>query len=142
MDEKNEAILKEVMKRITVYSNENPVSRHMDAIHLATRNNVLYRWAKDGPYYDLRWNQDEPLQRVGEQRLCLTICQRIIDTLPVLREEEPPAPNEPDLESEEGEVADGGPEADAEDVESEAESEEAELEEEGEAEAEESEEDE
>jgi hypothetical protein len=81
MDEHLEAILKQVKLRVQVMDGENPLLNTDDALRIAVRNQLLYRYAQNGDYYQLRWSEDLPPVSIHKSMVCATLCGRIIETI-------------------------------------------------------------
>ncbi|MEE9540211.1 MAG: hypothetical protein V3V85_01810, partial [Candidatus Thorarchaeota archaeon] len=84
MDKELNVLLDDVKARIKLGEFENPVTSREVALDVATRAGLLFRFAQNGVIFTLRWTQNEPAQEVHQNQLCLTICKRIVDTLPLL----------------------------------------------------------
>lgn len=127
MDKALNEILADVKLRVALEDFENPILSRIVALDVATRTGMLYRYAQNGAVFTMRWTKDLPAENVHENQVCLTICKRIIDTLPLLVVEssDTPAPTEPDPEPEDDDGEGEGEEVD--DTEGDAESAEAET---------------
>ena len=78
MDVLLEEILQNVKDRVEVLGGENPVLHAADAIRLAERNNLLYRYAQNGATYEVRWNPSGSVFLYQEAEISMVICKRII----------------------------------------------------------------
>lgn len=127
MDKALNEILADVKLRVALEDFENPILSRIVALDVATRIGMLYRYAQNGAVFTMRWKKDLPPENVHENQVCLTICKRIIDTLPLLVVEssDAPAPTEPDPELEDDKDEGEGEEVD--DAEGDAESADAEA---------------
>lgn len=72
-------LLSEVKQRVVVMEGEHPESRPHDALVVAKRAGVLYRWAQNLDVYQLRWSQDHPVQHVPRAHLCNVLMKRIVE---------------------------------------------------------------
>lgn len=83
MDEHLEKVLGEIKKRVLVLDGENPVISIQDAIRLAERNKLIYRWAQNGDYYQLRWSEEHSPIVVHSNEVCAQVYKRILLLVPV-----------------------------------------------------------
>ena len=81
MDPKQEALFEELKSVVKIPVGENPLLHIRQAISLALRTNVLWRWAKDGPYYEFRWSPQNPPIRVPESQANVYLVKRVIQEL-------------------------------------------------------------
>lgn len=82
MDESLEKVLAEIKKRVLVLDGENPVLSIQDAIRLAERNKLIYRWAQNGDYYQLRWTEEHTAITVHANEVCAQIYKRVMLMVP------------------------------------------------------------
>lgn len=80
-------LLAQAKERVIVMGGEHPESIPRDAITLAKRAGVLYRWAQNNEVYQIRWSPDHPAMNVPKGHVCKVLLQRIIDMHPKLLEE-------------------------------------------------------
>lgn len=78
MDKRQQALLAELKTVVDVPVHENPLLDMNHAIRLAESLNLLWRWAKDGPYYEFRWTPANPPVRVPESQANIYVVRRII----------------------------------------------------------------
>ena len=76
------SMLQEVKKRVEVHRGESPTTVPLDAVRLAERNGLIYRYAQNGPTWGVRWTADHAEVLINEANLCEIICRRIIDLVP------------------------------------------------------------
>jgi hypothetical protein len=81
MDARQEALFEELKSVVKVPVGENPLMNIHQAISLAQRHNILWRWAKDGIYYEFRWTPAHPPIRVPESQANVYVVKRIIQEL-------------------------------------------------------------
>jgi pyruvate/2-oxoglutarate dehydrogenase complex dihydrolipoamide acyltransferase (E2) component len=81
MDKRQKELLAQLKKVVDVPVHENPLTNMNHAIRLAQANNLLWRWAKDGPYYEFRWTPATPPIRVPEAQANIYVVKRIISQM-------------------------------------------------------------
>ena len=91
MDVLLEELLQQVKDRVEVLAGENPIMRIADAIRLAERNDILYRYAQNGGTYEVRWFQSDAVHMFMESELPLLICKKIIEKFPSKSKDKTPA---------------------------------------------------
>ena len=79
MDERLELLLIEVKKYVDVYAGEHPLSNKDDAIRVAERAGILYRYARNGDTYEVRWTQEHPVLYVPASNLCELLMKSIVE---------------------------------------------------------------
>lgn len=72
-------LLEQVKKYVLVMEGENPMMNKEDALRIAERAGVLYRYARNGPVYEVRWSSEHPIMRVPEPHLCSVLMERIVE---------------------------------------------------------------
>lgn len=82
MDKALQQVLDDLKLRVDVLEGENPVLKIQDAIRLAERNGMLYRYAQNGANWELRWSPEASPVVVFEGEAPMLICQRIIRKIP------------------------------------------------------------
>ena len=90
MDAEMQALVDRMKANVWMYSNEKPWFNFDDAIRILTREGLLYRWNPDGEYILMRWNKEEPVERIHNSVICQTICEYILST----KEEDEPESEE------------------------------------------------
>lgn len=81
MDKRQEALLAELKTVVDVPVHENPLLDMNHAIRLAQSLHLLWRWAKDGPYYEFRWTPANPPIRVPEAQANVYVVRHIITVM-------------------------------------------------------------
>lgn len=81
MDARQEALFEDLKSLIKVPVGVNPLLNITQAISLAKQHGVLWRWAKDGPFYEFRWSPDNPPIRVPESQANMYLVKRMIQEL-------------------------------------------------------------
>jgi len=81
MDNELQSLLDELtsLDGVKVLEGENPVTNLSDALRLAERHGIIFRYVKDGERYLVRWQEDVPPVSYPESELCLEIVLRTID---------------------------------------------------------------
>ena len=79
MDKRQEELLAKLKSLVSVPDGENPLLNKRDAIRLATEHGIVYRYAKNGPMYEVRWSLDHPVELVAEVNLCEILVKKIIE---------------------------------------------------------------
>lgn len=83
MDKPLTELFEELKKRVEIYDGEQPLTRVQDAIRVAQRNGLIYRYAQNGATWEIRWTVDHPVVLIAETNLCESICRHIITNIPV-----------------------------------------------------------
>lgn len=78
MDKELEDFLEEVKLRVEVLDGENPVLRIQDALRVAERAGVLYRYAQNGDVWEIRTSPEHSVTYVHKGGLCHYLCSEII----------------------------------------------------------------
>lgn len=81
MDARQEALFEDLKSVIKVPVGVNPLLDITQAISLAKQHGILWRWAKDGPFYEFRWSPDNPPIRVPESQANMYLVKRMIQEL-------------------------------------------------------------
>ncbi len=81
MDEKQQALYDELAAVVDIPVGENPLQNTKQAIVMAERHKILWRWAKDGPYYEFRWTPAHPPIKIPESQANVYLVKRIIQEL-------------------------------------------------------------
>ena len=74
---------------VQVMDGERPLTHHGDALKIATRAGVLYRYAQNGDIYELRWSPTDRVHRVGAGQLCRILYDKIVGQKEEVKEEAP-----------------------------------------------------
>lgn len=89
MDEKQQALYDELAAVVDIPVGENPLQNTKQAIVMAERHKILWRWAKDGPYYEFRWTPAHPPIKIPESQANVYLVKRIIKMMTAKLEEAP-----------------------------------------------------
>lgn len=72
-------VLERLQKYVNVMDGERPLHNIDDAIKLAIRAGVLWRWAHNGPSYQFRWSSEHPVIDIPEPHVCMVLAKRILE---------------------------------------------------------------
>lgn len=93
MDERQEKLFEELKSVVDVPVHENPLTNMTHAIRLAQSLDLLWRWAKDGPYYEFRWTPANPPVRIPESQANIYVVKHIITVMKAKAEATPDVPS-------------------------------------------------
>lgn len=79
MDKRLQVLMDDLAAAVDVYEGERPLQVIDDAIAIAQRNGLLYRYAQNGSHWQLRWTPSDPVRTYPEGQVCEVIVQHIID---------------------------------------------------------------
>lgn len=74
----NAELLAIVKNYVLVMDGEYPLTSEADAIRVAERAGILYRYAKNGDQYEIRWSPAYPVMRVPAPHLCRVLMEQIV----------------------------------------------------------------
>lgn len=84
--------LSKLKKCVHVNDGERPLENVTDAITVAERAGILYRWAKNGGLYQLRWGVHYSAINVPTKAVCQVLYDRTLEVLGTEETEEVPPP--------------------------------------------------
>lgn len=82
MEKNLENLLARVKGKTHVFEGENPLTNTNDALTVATRAGVVYRWAKNGPYYEVRRTPAHSVEFIPAASINQWLMMLIVDDLP------------------------------------------------------------
>lgn len=79
MEARLEKKLSELKKVVTVYDPENPLLNVQDALRIAKREGLMYRYETDGKVWRVRFKEPEKVMVIPQALICETIVNKILE---------------------------------------------------------------